>query len=89
MSFFVSDGIGSGTPGRLTPLCELTVPATITSQMARPRSTLPTRSRTAPSSIRTSKPGWRTEPSTAGAIGRSPSCAASSPEIVTSSPRIR
>ena len=26
MSFRVSDGIGSGTPGRLTPLCELTVP---------------------------------------------------------------
>ncbi len=89
MSFFVSDGIGSGMPGRLTPLLELTVPGTITSQMARPRSTLPTRSLTAPSSIRTSKPGWRTDPSTAGAIGRSPSCAVSSPAIVTSSPRIR
>ena len=73
MSFFVSDGIGSGTPGRLTPLCEVTVPPTSTSQSARPRSTFPTRSRTAPSSIRTSKPGWSTEPSTAGRIGRSPS----------------
>ena len=36
MSFRVSDGIGSGTPGRLTPLCELTVPPTSTSQRARP-----------------------------------------------------
>ena len=51
----------------------MTVPPTSTSQLARPRSTRPTRSRTAPSSIRTSKPGWSTEPSTAGAIGRSPS----------------
>ena len=31
MSLRVSDGIGSATPGRLTPLCELTVPPTITS----------------------------------------------------------
>ena len=30
MSFRVSDGIGSGTPGRLTPLCELTTPPTRT-----------------------------------------------------------
>ena len=30
------DGIGSGTPGRLTPLCEETTPPTITSQRARP-----------------------------------------------------
>ena len=87
MSFRVSDGIGSGMPGRLTPLCELTVPPTSTSQRARPRSTSSTRSRTAPSSIRTSNPGWRTEPSTAGAIGRSPSLAPSSPAIVTEPPR--
>ena len=30
------DGIGSGTPGRLTPLCEETTPPTTTSQRARP-----------------------------------------------------
>ena len=59
MSFFVSDGIGSGMPGRLTPLCDVTIPPTSTSQSALPRSTLPTRSRTAPSSISTSCPGWR------------------------------
>ena len=59
MSFRVSDGIGSGTPGRLTPLCEMTVPPTSTSQRARPRSTSSTRSRTAPSSMRTSKPGLK------------------------------
>ena len=29
-SFSVSDGIGSGTPGRFTPLCELTAPPTTT-----------------------------------------------------------
>ena len=40
MSFRVSDGIGSGMPGRLTPLCEMTVPPTSTSQSARPRSTV-------------------------------------------------
>ena len=59
-SLRVSDGIGSGTPGRLTPLCELTTPPTMTAQRARPpldrRST---RSRTRPSSIRTSWPGLR------------------------------
>ena len=53
----VSDGIGSGTPGRFTPLCELTVPPTTTAQRARPRSTRSTRSRTRPSSISTSLPG--------------------------------
>ena len=38
-SFRVSDGIGSGTPGRLTPLCGATGPPTTTGQRARPRST--------------------------------------------------
>ncbi len=33
MSFAVSVGIGSGTPGRLTPLCEATTPPTTTSHM--------------------------------------------------------
>jgi hypothetical protein len=56
MSFRVSEGIGSGTPGRLTPLFELTAPPTSTSQRARPRSTLPTLRRTAPSSMSTSNP---------------------------------
>ena len=42
----VSDGIGSATPGRLTPLWEVTTPPTSTSQRARPRSTSTTRSRT-------------------------------------------
>ncbi len=39
----MSDGIGSGTPGRLTPLCERTSPPTMTAQRARPRSTVSTR----------------------------------------------
>ena len=82
MSLRVSDGIGSATPGRLTPLCDVTTPPTSTSQRARPRRLSTTRSRTCPSSIRTSKPGWSTEPSTAGAIGRSSPCATSSPAIV-------
>ena len=38
-SFFVSDGIGTGTPGRLTPLCDFTSPPTTTRQRARPCST--------------------------------------------------
>ena len=42
-SFFVSDGIGTGTPGRLTPLCDLTSPPTTTRQRARPCSTSSTR----------------------------------------------
>ena len=37
MSFGVSDGIGSGTPGRLTPLWALTEPPTTTVQRALPR----------------------------------------------------
>ena len=56
-SFFVNDGIGSGTPGRFTPLCELTGPPTTTRQRARPCSTSSTVSRTRPSSIRMSCPG--------------------------------
>ena len=55
----------------------------MTSQRARPRSTAWTRSLTWPSSMSTSLPIWRTEPSTAGLIGRSPSCAASSPAITS------
>ena len=39
-SLRVIDGIGSGTPGRLTPLCEETTPPAMTSQRARPRSTV-------------------------------------------------
>ena len=57
MSLRVSEGIGIGTPGRLTPLCELTTPPTTTAQRARPDSTLSTRRRTSPSSISTSWPG--------------------------------
>ena len=86
-SLRVIDGIGSGTPGRLTPLCDETTPPTITLQRARPRSTASTRSLTWPSSISTSLPTWSTEPSTAGLIGRSPSRAASSPAITTVAPR--
>ena len=41
VSFRVSDGIGSGTPGRLTPLCEVTTPADDRPRScARPRSTV-------------------------------------------------
>ena len=32
----MSDGIGTGTPGRLTPLCDFTSPPTTTRQRARP-----------------------------------------------------
>ena len=86
-SLRVIDGIGSGTPGRLTPLCEETTPPTITSQRARPRSTASTRSLTWPSSISTSLPICRTEPRTSGLIGRSPSCFESSPAITSVAPR--
>ena len=67
----MSEGIGSGTPGRLTPLCAWTTPPTTTSQRARPRSTFTTRSLTSPSSMSTSFPGCSTDPSTAGLTGRS------------------
>src|SRR5438105_8953110 len=86
LSLRVMDGIGSGTPGRLTPLCELIRPPTTTSHCARPRLTLPTRRRTSPSSISTSWPGFSTSPITAGAIGNSPSEAESSAHTVTLSP---
>jgi hypothetical protein len=39
MSFGVSEGIGSATPGRFTPLCELIAPPTTTAQRALPPST--------------------------------------------------
>ena len=71
-SFFVSDGIGIGTPGRFTPLCDLTSPPTTTRQRARPCSTSWTVRRTRPSSIRMSWPGRSTSPITAGATGSSP-----------------
>ena len=57
MSLRVSDGIGSGTPGRLTPLCDVMRPPITTAQRARPFSTSSTRRRTRPSSISTSWPG--------------------------------
>ena len=66
MSLRVSDGIGTGTPGRFTPLWELTTPPMTTAQRARPRSTVSTRSRTSPSSISTSWPGCSTSPITVG-----------------------
>ena len=84
-SFFVSDGIGTGTPGRLTPLCDLTSPPTTTRQRARPCSTSWTASRTRPSSIRMSWPGRSTSPITAGAIGSSPFSACCSPTTTISS----
>ena len=88
-SFGVSDGIGSGTPGRLTPLCDLTGPPTTTVQIARPESTRPTRRRTSPSSIRMSWPGSSTSPITAGLTVRSPGWAFSSGETTTSAPLAR
>ena len=66
-------GSGSGHPGRLTPLWELTSPPTTTRQRARPCSTSSTARRTRPSSIRMSWPGRSTSPITAGATGSSPS----------------
>ena len=71
------DGIGIGTPGRLTPLWERDWPPTTTAQRARPASTASTRRRTSPSSISTSWPGSSTSPITAGAMGSSPSVASS------------
>ncbi len=85
MSFRVSAGMGTGTPGTFTPLCELTVPPTTTAQRARPAWTASTRSRTSPSSIRTSWPGWSTWPITAGRTGSSPSTLPSSPPVTTTS----
>ena len=67
-------------------MCELTSPPTTTAHVARPPSTSSTRSRTSPSSISTSWPGSSTSPITAGAIGSSPSVAASSAQTVIWSP---
>ena len=73
MSLRVRDGIGIGTPGRFTPLCEVTRRRrSRTAQRARPASTSSTRRRTSPSSISTSCPGWSTSLITAGLIGSSP-----------------
>ena len=84
----VSDGMGSASPGRLTPLCELTSPHKDTGTV---RGLLDswTDSRTRPSSINTSMPARKTWPITAGAIGRSSSRATSSPATTHSSPRAR
>ena len=87
MSLRVMDGIGIGTPGRLTPLCEVTTPPVSTAQRARPCSIVSTRSRTSPSSISTSCPGWSTSLITAGLTGSSPSLELSPPATTTSSPR--
>src|SRR5262245_5009260 len=88
MSLRVSDGIGTGTPGTLTPLWLLTRPPARTRHSARPRLTRSTRSRTRPSSISTSWPGWRTSPITAGSTGSSPSRVPSLPTTTTSSPDV-
>ena len=72
-SFFVSDGIGTGTPGRLTPLCDFTSPPTIDAAARAALLDLLRRAgRTRPSSIRMSWPGRSTSPITAGATGSSP-----------------
>ena len=61
------------------------MPPTTTAQRARPAWTASTRSRTSPSSIRTSWPGWSTWPITAGRTGSSPSTLPSSPPVTTTS----
>ena len=87
-SLRVSEGIGTGTPGTLTPLCELTTPPASTEHSARPLVTRSTRRRTRPSSIRTSCPGCSTSPITAGRTGSSLSRELSSPTTAISSPRV-
>src|SRR5438094_47495 len=87
MSFRVSEGIGTGTPGRFTPLCALTMPPARTAHSARPLRMRSTRRRTRPSSISTSWPGCSTSPITAGSTGSSPFRELSSPVTTTSSPR--
>ena len=89
MSLRVSEGIGTGTPGRLTPLCVATRRPTTTVHRARPRSTASTRSRTSPSSMSTSWPGSEDLADAVGATGSSPSRAASSAATTISSPRSR
>ena len=89
-SFRVSDGIGIGTPGRFTPLWDVTVPPTTMPHRNRPDSTASTRSRIIPSSINTSCPGRKTSPMAAGATGSSPLPAPSPPvTTVTSEPCVR
>ena len=87
MSFRVSEGIGTGTPGTLTPLCVSTMPPATTMQRARPRSTLSTRNRTSPSSIRISCPACRTSQTAVGLTGSSSPLATSCAATTTWSPR--
>ena len=75
MSLRVSDGIGTGTPGTFTPLCDATTPPVTTVQRARPRSTDSTRRWMSPSSMRMSWPRWSTSPTAVGLTGSSPSFA--------------
>ena len=77
-------GSAARRPGRLTPLCELTVPPTITSQSARPRSTSPHPQPDGAVVDQDVEAGLEHRAEHGGAIGRSPSCGASSPAIVTS-----
>ena len=82
-------GSAAATPGRLTPLCELTVPPTITSQQRAPALDLARRA-----GARRRRRSGRRCPAAAprrappGATGRSPPAATSSPAIVTSSPAL-
>ena len=76
-SFFVSDGIGIGTPGRFTPLCDFTSPPTTTRQRARPPSTvLDARGGRARRRSGCRGPAAAPRRSRPGAIGSSPSMAA-------------
>ena len=87
MSFRVSEGIGTGTPGTFTPLCVSTTPPVTTVQRARPRSTASTRKPDEPvvdEDRRAPAAGPRRPRS--GATGSSPSLAASSAATTTSSP---
>ena len=66
-SFRVSEGIGIGTPGRFTPLWDVTVPPD-DDPAPEPAltPTASTRSRIIPSSINTSCPGRKTSPIACG-----------------------
>ena len=88
MSFGVSDGIGSGTPGRLTPLCELT-DAADDDRAAGPARPRPPRRAAGRGRRRSGRrcPAASTSPITAGEIGRSPSLDDPSAAMTTSSPR--
>ena len=87
VSFRVSAGIGIGTPGRFTPLWELTGAADHHRAARAALLDLPTSRRTWPSSISTSWPGRSTSLITAGLTGRSPSLASCAPTITISWPR--